>query len=398
MIKSIHPFPARMGPDLAVARLKRIQRPSVVLDPMSGSGTVLRHAAEFGNQDIVRDVDPLAILMSRVWTTPVDCDEVAHLGGEVVKAARETAPSTPLPWIDDDQETTEFVHYWFAVRQRSALRRIASALSVQSSRRYGPKKAAALDLLRLALSRIIVTKDSGASLARDTSHSRPHKVAEESNYDVFTGFERSVTQLRDRLTAEKPPGGVNIALGDARSMQDIANASVDVVLSSPPYLNAIDYMRGHRLALVWLGHRLSDLRTIRSASIGTERGPDRPHASGTFDAILDSLGRIGQLPAGEQGMIARYAEDTYRLMSELARVLKPDGRVVLVVGNSRIRKVFVSNADGFAAAGRMVGLRVSHRTERNLPTRKRYLPMPTRKGDPLGERMRTETVLSFKRA
>jgi len=43
------------------------------------------------------------------------------------------------------------------------------------------------------------------------------------------------------------------------------------VLTSPPYLNAIDYLRGHRLALVWLGHELGPLKEIRANSVGAER-------------------------------------------------------------------------------------------------------------------------------
>ena len=95
-------------------------------------------------------------------------------------------------------------------------------------------------------------------------------------------------------------------------------------------------------------------------------------------------------------MIARYAEDIYRIMSELARVLNGNGRIFLVVGNSCLQKVFIRNSDGFIAAGRMLGLKVTRQTERDLPNRKRYLPIPTEKGSPLGNRMRTETILSFK--
>ena len=95
MIKPIHPFPARMGPDLAVKRLHRIKEPSVVLDPMAGSGTVLRHASEFGHIAIGRDLDPLAILMARVWTSPV-CDDVVQKQCErlLILAARLTTAST----------------------------------------------------------------------------------------------------------------------------------------------------------------------------------------------------------------------------------------------------------------------------------------------------------------
>jgi SAM-dependent methyltransferase len=396
MIKSIHPFPARMGPDLAIERLKRIIKPSVVLDPMAGSGTVLRHAAEFGHEAVGRDLDPLAILMARVWTTPIDRNALDKQHGRLLKLVGQTDPLAPMPWIDSDAETQAFVDYWFAEPQRSALRRIAHALHVMGRHRRKEENAAAVDVLRLALSRIIITKDNGASLGRDVSHSRPHKVKDTSNYDVMAGFNLSVQQVRQRLISEPPPGGVNVGRGDARALRDLGNRSIDAVLSSPPYLNAIDYMRAHRLSLVWLGYRVGELRNIRSICVGTERGPDSPRSSGEFDHILESLGEIDQLPSADQGMIARYAEDMYRLMSELARVLKSDGRIFLVVGNSCLRSVFIRNSEGFITAGNMVGLKLTRVIERELPTRKRYLPTPEAGNGALAKRMRTEMVMTFK--
>ena len=42
--------------------------------------------------------------------------------------------------------------------------------------------------LKLAISRTIITKKVGASLAWDVSHSRPHKVKTDNDYDVLAGF------------------------------------------------------------------------------------------------------------------------------------------------------------------------------------------------------------------
>ena len=195
-----------------------------------------------------------------------------------------------------------------------------------------------------------------------------------------------------------PPGRVSVELGDARYMGDIPNESVDVVLTSPPYLNAIDYLRGHRLALVWLGHSVGELRKTRAISVGSERGPEVAGRRSEFRPILDALGAIDRLPSGDVRMVERYAEDIYRLMAELARVLRRDGRAFLVVGNSCLRRVFIQNSEGFIAAGRMIGLRLTRHAERDLPTRKRYLPMPKLKRGSLGKRMRTENVLTFKHA
>ena len=394
-IKPVHPFPARMAPELAIRALRRLPEGSRVLDPMAGSGTVLRHAAALGHTAIGRDLDPLAVLMTRVWNTPFDADKLRRRMHAVKKRADALASAVELPWIDQDEETRAFVDYWFAEKQQETLRRIAFVLSDMG--RSKRTRDAELDILRVALSRIIVTKDQGASLARDTSHSRPHRVALKSDYDVWTGFERSVRRVQDILEQSPPQGGVEIAAGDARSL-DLTNSSVDLVLTSPPYLNAIDYMRGHRMSLVWLGHSLGSLRTIRSTSIGAERGPDAGSAASLFDDIRDDMCGGADLAPRHAAMVGRYAEDVYRMMSEVSRVLKSKGRAVLVVGNSCLKGSFIKNSAGVARAGKMVGLKVVREVERDLPDQSRYLPMPSQSNAPLGGRMRTESILTFVRA
>ena len=252
-LRPIHPFPARMAPDLVLKKLGEIADGGRVLDPMAGSGVVLRHAIERGHCALGFDLDPLAVLMARVWTTPI-CEKnlddwTRRLSDEVAATSED---GVKLPWIDSDHETQLFIDYWFGATQQADLRRIASVLAV-FGRGQCENDAASLDLLRLALSRIIVTKEPCASLARDTSHSRPHKVLSESKFRVLPAFARSIRLLRKWLTHCPPNGAAEVQSGDARSLATIDNGSVDAVITSPPYLNAIDYLRGHRLALVWLG-------------------------------------------------------------------------------------------------------------------------------------------------
>lgn len=392
MIKPIHPFPARMAPELAIRELSELPRGSVVLDPMVGSGTVLRQASEHGHTATGFDLDPMAVLISRVWTTPVPDRAIERLFRRVMSQVESLGRGRPdLSWIDGDEETSAFVRYWFAPRQRDPLRRIAFVLS------KGAPSSTTYDVLRIALSRIIITKDRGASLGRDVSHSRPHKVETISPFNVVAAFERSVAALRRLLAAAPPPGGVDVHRGDARRLSAVGNGSVDLVLTSPPYLNQIDYIRGHRLSLVWLGHQLSELRNIRSASIGAERAPDRPDNSQLFQDIVKTMAPLNNLSPRHLAMVSRYANDVYLTMSEIARVLKPDGRAVLVVGNSCLKETFIRNARGIAEAGRMVGLRVESKAERRLPVRRRYLPMPKSAHIPLGRRMRTESILHLTR-
>lgn len=389
LIRPVHPFPARMAPGLALDSLMQLGPESIVLDPMSGSGTVLRQAAELGHTAIGFDVDPLAVLMARVWTTPVNDAEIekAYKKLLVLAGSRDCRRDFEHP----DRETEDFIRYWFGDTQIAEISAIASAISIMESSDNFDVSSLAIDVLKLNLSRIIVTKEQCASLARDTSHSRPHRVALTSTYNVFDGYEKSLRNMRQRLIAAPPPGRTRILEGDARELSEVLSNSVDAVVTSPPYLNAIDYLRGHRMSLVWLGWTLKELRRIRAESIGAERAPSS-RSGKDIELIVTAMIGASELPSRHLKMVTRYALDLHGLLEQVRRVLKAGGRATMVVGNSCLKGTFIQNAAGVAQAAWLFGLKEIGRSERDLPTSSRYLPIT---GEALGKRMRTETVLSF---
>lgn len=95
----------------------------------------------------------------------------------------------------------------------------------------------------------------------------------ESTFSIMNGFLRSVGYIAKQLEDHPSPGQADTCQEDARHLASIADTSIDVVITSHPYLNAIHYLRGHRLSLVRLGYSLSELRAIRVGSIGAERAP-----------------------------------------------------------------------------------------------------------------------------
>lgn len=390
MTATIHPFPARMAPELALAALKDVVEGGTIVDPMMGSGTVIRQATELGLQAIGFDMDPLAVLMSRVWTTPVDDEAIEKVYAKLGKLALAADPaSISLPWIDDDAETRDFIGYWFGRQQADALRCWSWAIATVANE-AAPAETVALDVVRIALSRIIVTKEQCASLARDTSHSRPHRVTLSSDYCVHQGLDRSLKMVRNRLQKSPPIGGAKVLRGDARAMP-LPDGSVDAILTSPPYLNAIDYLRGHRMSLVWLGHTLGELRAIRSDSIGAERRPD--HGVVIEAEVKASLGDLSSLPLRHQAMIERYVFDVVALAAEVRRLLKAGGVATMVVGNSTLKGVFIKNSAAVSKALELQGLTFISETVRDLPSSSRYLP--TAPGSTLANRMREETILKL---
>ena len=264
--------------------------------------------------------------MARAWTTPVEPEEIRNDAERIIREAGKLEDLEVERTAD--AETREFISYWFAPRQESALARIATVL-----RRW---QRPTRDALAVAVSRIIVSKERMASLARDTSHSRPHKVADSNDFDVPSGFLRSARYVAARLAPDRITGQADIRQADARLLDGVDDASIDLVLTSPPYLNAIDYLRGHRLALVWLGHELRPLREIRANSVGAERVIP---ATDTNRDVRRFVGNVewSNIAARHLGWIRRYASDMDAVLRQIVRVIKRTGQVVLVLGNSFLR-------------------------------------------------------------
>ena len=390
----VHPFPARMAPQIALDALENVRPGARVLDPMCGSGTVLRAAMEFQLTALGRDLDPLAVLMSRVATTAVQPEQVIRMAEAVAYQARgieesdEVTEALTVQEIDSGGRASEFVRFWFAPLQERQLR--ALTLSLPEGRN------SIADLLRLALSRTIVTKNRGASLARDVSHSRPHRVATSSQFDVIQGFISAVEWIL-RAIQNQPTGAASIQLGDARNLYDIDTNSIAAVVTSPPYLNAIDYMRGHRLALLWLGYSYEELADIRSSSIGAERAPDDGLETAPIDELIGAARFADSLSRRHINMLRRFAGDIELVLGEVARVLEPKGLAVVVIGNSMIKGTLIDNANVVLTAARLHGLQLRNRAERQLPPSSRYLPPPDAAPSSLSRRMRSEIVLTLQK-
>ena len=382
-----------------------------VVDPMAGSGTVLAVARDCGHDAAGMDTDPLAVLMARVWTAPVDKDALARRAAGVLEAAMgrcmDTGAAGAYPH-GADEETRKFTRYWFDPVARGQLASLAAAIRPLRS-------GAVRDALWCAFSRLIIAKQAGASLAMDLAHSRPHRMFERAPALPFAKFESAVERVaggcigagegeksagRGKEGASAAAAAADMRLGDARRLH-LRDGSADMVITSPPYLNAIDYMRCSKFSLVWMGHTVGRLRRIRSDAIGTEVGMyDGGGGGGTpEDRIISALGLGRTLRGRARAILARYVRDMGLVVEETARVLDRGGTAAYVVGENVVRGAFIRNSRMIEILAADAGLAVVSRHARSLPRRSRYLPPPSARAEArLGGRMRREVVLEMKRA
>ena len=149
-------------------------------------------------------------------------------------------------------------------------------------------------------------------------------------------------------------------------------ASVDLIITSPPYLNNYHYNRNTRPQLYWLGyaHSPQDLRKLEDMNFGkfwqTVRDLDRLDLSFSLpDADIAERLRVLRKLNKEKGhyggngwanYAASYFNDCLKFAQGINYVLKPKGAALVVIGNSILQGVMIPTDEYFGKIAESAGL------------------------------------------
>lgn len=372
MLHNTHAFAAKFPPELPRLFIDKLTKPGeLVIDPMVGSGTAVVEAALAGRIGIGFDIDPLAVRLTQVKVTPQDVKRLATIVEKVLQRVTEAdAAGVDNPWsllaARYEPRIVDFFRYWFLPETAGQLGLLIQA--IEKVRDPLPRY-----LFEIAFSSIIVTKSGGVSLARDLAHSRPHKVKDKKVRSVIAAFRERVNRMLLGLeTISDAPGKATALLGDARRLP-LKDDAVSLVVTSPPYANAIDYLRAHKFSLFWLGHGYDDLVNLRRKYIGAEvRETPQGLPSSTANKAISAVGRSDKLKAG---ILFRYFRDMYTALREMHRVLKHGHAAIIVVGPSQVRGVDVKTHIAIAELGVAAGFELAGTAVRPISRNRRLMPV-----------------------
>jgi len=415
---NFHSFPAKFPPQLPRKFIDSLTAPDdLVLDPMVGSGTTVVEALLAGRRSIGYDIDPLAIMISKVKTTSYNVDEVITTAQAILKRAGDIVSKNRQQLLEAletrwDTRTRAFVDNWF-------LRDIQVELLALMNEIETLPNPALRTFFDVAFSAVIITKSGGVSLALDLGHTRPHKAKfvrtrdgkiltsdnSASNLTTLSKTLRSPLDEFDRRVRQNVAGlvttkGTSIPpiIENARAQQlPLDDASIDLIVTSPPYAsNAIDYMRAHKFTLIWMGYSIDQLGERRREYIGSDATRER---------------KLGQLPQNTARIVAgvslkdshkgrnlqRYYSEMTDVLHEMLRVLKPGSAAIVVVGTSILSGVDSHTASCLAEIGQSLGFAVVGIGERNLDRDRRMMPAgktPNMQSQ-IQQRMHKEYVIGF---
>lgn len=331
----------------------KLNSDAVVLDPFCGTGTTVVEAQKCGMCAIGIEANPFPRFASSVklnWT--FDPDLLLQCGRE---SAEETRQKLHTEGIDDDQLSCSAdaeLKKLSAEAEHLLIKDAISPLPLHKTLTlYAQIQSHPNPLYRqyalLALANALVTTIGNLRFGPEVGVGKKKK-----DIQVVENWYQQLVKVADDLRLRQPHTATSrIILGDARSIDSLLSpASVDAVITSPPYPNEKDYTRTTRLESVLLGFLIdkkqlqSQKRTlVRSNTRGIYKGDDDEQWVENHREIQEIANEIERRrvamgkTSGFERLYARatrlYFGGIARHLAQLRTVLKPGAQLAYVVGD-----------------------------------------------------------------
>jgi hypothetical protein len=275
--------------------------------------------------------------------------------------------------------------YWFPPQLTAALAAIANA-----AHQCGDAHLEHVALISLSAS-IIAKWPNTLSYAMDVDHTRPHRRLQRFHLDevlsVYLGrLDRCIASLgelhqvyQDAGVSRESEKIVRVFYPhDARNaIPGLAEGSQALVVTSPPYFNAVDYPRAHRLSVCWMNGYAPDDLVSRRKYIGLRHAPGFDP-----DAWLNDRPAVRRfIPLAirrEETVCRRLAAFYVDLAAVLRRsweALRPGGHAVFVIANNVIKGQRIKSHRVLAELAKELGFRERDIGTRQIATLRRRFPV-----------------------
>ena len=364
-----HRYPAKFIPQLVEKLIDEyiIDGHAHINDPFMGSGTTIVTAISKGFKASGTDINAISHLVTKVKSKPI---EPYYLEEKIKQfLTKLSCLDQPPGFIYDDWTTIEptipekhieKINYWFPEKYKKELGMILTVI-------YNEEDETVQDFLRVAFSNIL--KNCSIWLKSSTKPTRDLKKDPTNPYSAIRRHLMKMQRGNEQFYNAVPhPDSCEeylvIRVGDAKE-QPVDNNSVDLIVSSSPYVTSYEYADLHQLSTIWL-NLTNDLDEYKKEFIGTSRKQyeNKQLNSQIAAEIVDKMSSKSPKKAKE---ISAFFIDMEGVFDESFRILKRGGRCCYVIGNTRLKGVDILNAEVFAESLQQVGFKLDQIIKREIP-------------------------------
>ncbi len=379
----IHSYPAMMVCPISrniISIVKKVKEIDTLFDPFSGSGTVLVEGMLANIPTIYgNDLNPLALLLSKVKTTPLDSSALQNECNKIIELINIKYSSNAEYFDNVDEYMKNSLHLDLTSKEGwgiSANEYLDQYFENQGSKMSVPSfnnlgywfKPRVILLLQLIKESIEETKDSSirdfafiafSETIRLVSNRRngefkmfrmpPNKVYD-FNPDVIKEFsiilKRNIEKMNSFSEAIDDKGNisnVHIFNNDATSLNEVPDSAADLIITSPPYGDSrttVAYGEYSRLSLLWHGNDTTTHKEI--IDIDKKLMGGHKYRNGfTYDipsnTLRQSLEKIKDIDIERTGDVYSFYTDLEKSISAVATKTKSKGYQFWVVGNRTVK-------------------------------------------------------------
>lgn len=383
----LHKYPAKFFPELPRWLIQRYSKVGDhILDPFSGSGTTNIEALLLKRHSVGIDIDPFARYLAQVKVTPLDERELLQTKNRLFEAICAFSSSQVS---ESDIPAFPYRDAWFKREILLELAYIKKRIELLETHQ------AIKDFFRVCFSAIIREVSNADNRCTRTV------IRKKLNKQVFPADALKkfvavvLTQIPKMIEfSQKVPSGYKTKFPESMDAREIKYeaGSFDLALTSPPYANAVDYPRTHQLEMYWLEFFSGSLAPLKKKHVGTESVAScdyqELHQIGIAeaDAVISNI--FKQDP--RRAYIAfKYLKDMETNLTEIYRVLKEEGRYIVVVGNNKMRGTLFESWKYTMSLATKIGFTVE--THFGSEIIKHFIKVPR------SERINTDWVLVLKK-
>ena len=369
-----HRYPAKFIPQLARRCIDEYaDKDGVVCDPFMGCGTTLVEALISGRKSIGVDINPVAWLITKAKTTPIEPDRLKNEVERLLKdleayletknKKQKTLYSIKIKPVIPNNER---INYWFPNKN------IRDELGIILGRINQIKDKDIKTFCLCAFSQIL--KNSSIWLMKSV---KPTRDLKKKPPQPLSAFKRHIKQMLkgNEVLFEIMPDYVKKDLNDflIAKKQDARNLpcstnSVSLIVTSPPYVTSYEYADLHQLTALWLGYA-KDVSEFREGFIGSVHKKESVHDGIKSKLAKQEIYELNKKSKREAKAVRDYFFEMQQCFKEMHRVLKPNGKACIVIGDTELKKVPILNAEIFVEIMLNLGFRIHKIIKRRIPSK-----------------------------